>query len=421
MRNLWVALLALVFLPAVSAAGGSGGAPPLPGPAGAGSEETAWNFKLKGLAGFSPASYNRVDGLLAGWGFDLSAGRTFTYPGSGTRQTVPDRRYPELSFELLVPSARSSLGGRLGITRRLRGKNNWDLGLELGAGGSSSDYWRASEPGAGISFLFLGKDRRYYYDRRGGELYAEGELGGGLRLRLAFYHERVRSLEATNVWTMFSSGLLRENPSVIHGTDRGIRLNLGLDRLLRGIAFPEGWECSLGLESSGALGGDFAYRLFELSAGFYRKLGELNYFSAGLKAATSDRTLPPHKLYSLGDLLRGIDTFEPDFDLFDRRGDRLWYICLGFHRLITPPDLFFNRLAYNWSLDLYFTSGTTFHSPRRNDPLTLFSRGLERLESGVGAGVSFTASRTRVSLCLEKSLDRQYRGPVFSVRLGLCP
>ena len=380
--------------------------------------ETFWNFELKGLGGFFPASYNRVDGLLAGWGFDLSTAKAITCPGTETRQLVPAYRYPEISFELLVTSARRFAGGSLGIKQRLSEEKRVDLGLNLDLGTFSSDTWRAGDPGTSLLYLTMERDRRYYHDRRGGEIFMGKSLDNGLSIWLAFYYERVKSLETVNVWTLFSSSLLTENPPVIHGADSGLRFRINLERLSKGTFFPEGLECALTFETGGSLaGGDFDYQLFDFSVGLFRLLGELNYCSASLKAVTSNRKLPPHKLYSLGGELRGIDIFHRDFDLFHRRGDRLWYISLGYQRLITLPDIFITRLAYNWSLDFYFTSGVTFLSSDEKDPLTLFTEGLESLESGAAVGVSFNLSRSRLGFYLEDSFKRQYRfRPTVTVR-----
>jgi len=382
--------------------------------------ETFWNFELKGLGGFFPASYNRVDGLLAGWGFDLSTAKAITYPGTETRQLVSAYRYPEVSFEMLVPSARRFVGGSLGIKQRLSEEKKVDLGLNLGFGTFSNDTWRADDPGTSLLYLTLERDRRYYHDRRGCEIFMGNSLDNGLSIWLAFYYEHVKSLDAVNVWTLFSSSLLTENPPVIHGADSGLRFRINLERLSKGTFFPEGWECALTFETGGSLaGGDFDYQLFDFSVGFFRLLGELNYCSAALKAVTAKQKLPPHKLYSLGGELRGIDTFHRDFDLFHRRGDRLWYISLGYQRLITLPDIFITRLAYNWSLDFYFTSGVTFLSSDEKDPLTLFTDGFENLESGAAVGVSCNLSRTRVGVYLEDSFKRQYRSrPTVTVRLS---
>jgi hypothetical protein len=414
-------LIMLVSVPAVNAGqkdSGRAGARPqlsdttLP-------KEISWNFRLKGFAGFFPASYNRVDGLLAGWGFNLSAEEVLTIPGSRTRQAVPGKRYPEFSFELLVPTARSFVGGSLGVRQRLSGRKQVDLGLNLDVGGCSNDTWRSSDPGAALSYLVLGRDRRYYHERRGGEVFLGGNITRSLSVRLAFYHERIKSLWAADTWTVVSSRLLEVNPPVTHGIDSGLRFGLELKRLSQAAALPTGWECALGVENSGnPFGGDFGYRLYRFSAGYSGNLGRRNYLSAVLKAVTSHRRLPPHKLYSLGDNIRGVDTFEKDFDLFQRRGDRMWYLQLGWQRLINPPDNFITRLVYNWAVELYFSSGVTFLSTDDTDPLTLFTEGLDHLENGIGAGVSFTFSRTRVGICLEQSLNSSYRhGPYLSLRL----
>jgi len=421
LQLLWIALTLLAALPAALYAQGSAGGgenTERSRPDGGITSETFWDFKLKGIGGFFPASYNRVDGLLVGWGFKLSTAEAITYPGSKTRQLVPAYSYPEFSFELLVPSARRFVGGSLQIKQRLSDPKQIDLGLDLACGSFSSDTWREADPGAGLQYLFLGRDRRYYHDLRGGEVFLAGSHGSGLSLRLGFYHEYVKSLETAGVWTLSSSRLLKENPPVVSGTDRGLRLKVELKRLAEWTFFPEGWYCAAALEAGGPAGGDFDYRLYDFSAGYFRRLGLQNYLSAGLKAVTSDRRLPPHKLYSLGAVIRGIETFDREFDLFDRRGDRLWYLLLGYRRLVTVPDIFINRMVYNLSLDIYFTSGVTFFSLDERDPWTLFTHGLERLESGAGAGLSFTLSRTRVGVYLEKSLNRRYDGPGVFIRLA---
>lgn len=379
-----------------------------------------WDADLRGIAGFHPYSYNRVDGPMGAWGIVLSGKERITHPVSGVSQVLADRSRPVVSFSLLSPSARPFLGGTLALEHTLSVRGKLEAGLNAFSGSGNSDEWRTDEPGAGIAYLITGKDRRHHYDLRGGDIFLRKGFPGGMSFQAGYFQHHVRSLSARGVWTIARSSIVRDNPPVNGGVGKGLAFNFCLDRLSRSEFFPEGWEFELSIEKTGGfLGGDFDYSLWSFGLlGAERFAGVSNYAYARLIGKTSSSDLPPHKLFSLGSEVRGIDTFERDFNLFERRGNRLLLFSSGYRRLVPTPRRLLSRFIYDLSLEGIFDAGVTFSAEKDKGALSLFGDGFSRLESSVALGWAFTVSRTRVGLYHVRSLNPDHRGKRFLLNIN---
>ncbi len=378
-----------------------------------------WDADFKGLGGFYPAAYSRVDGLLGGWGLNLTGKEEINLPVAGVKQVVEDQSRPSLGFSVLVPSARHAAGGTFSLSQTVSSRRRIKAGLDLFAVTASSDSWRASQPWSGLYYFCSGRDRQYYFDRRGGRVSLDREFPEGFSLELSVERSEVRSLVRRGVWTVAKSDLLEDNPSVIPGGDFALGLHTEVDRTVGGPFFPQGWSAGLrALKAMRALGGDFDYSLWSLELFWARHLlGESNYVSAALTGMTAGGRLPPHRLFSLGAEVKGLDTFDRDFDLFDRRGDRLWLLSLGYERLLPFRVPLVSRHLSDPGLELDFDTGSTRLSRPGDSPLDLFSRSLDCLESSVSVGGGFSLSRVRVRLFYVHSLNEHYRGPRFELRM----
>ncbi|MCE5272716.1 hypothetical protein LLH00_15655 [bacterium] len=379
-----------------------------------------WAFDFKGLGGFYPASYSRVDGLLGGWGLTLTGKEEISIPAAGLKQVVEDQSRPSLGVSLLVPSARHAVGGTFSLSQTVSSRRRIKAGLELFSATASSDSWRSAQPWSGLYYFAGGRDRQYYYDRRGGRLSLGREYPGGLSLELATECSEVRSLVRRGVWTVAKSELLKDNPPVDRGGDFSLELRTSIDRTAGGPFFPQGWSAGFRvLKAARLLGGDFDYSLWRADLFWARHLlSESNYAFARLTGMTAGGRLPPHRLFSLGAEVKGLDTFEPDFNLFDRRGDRLWLLSLGCERLLPFRFPLVSRHLTDPGLELDFDTGSTRLSRPGDSSLDLFSRSLDCLESSVALGGGFSLSRVRVRLFYVHSLNDSYHGPRFDLRVG---
>jgi hypothetical protein len=198
-----------------------------------------------------------------------------------------------------------------------------------------------------------------------------------------------------------------------------LELTARLDRTGGEPFFSQGWSAEVSaLKGARLLGGDFDYSIWRFNLfGARRWSGEKNYAFANLTGMTSGGRLPQHRLFSLGAQVKGLDTFEPDFNLFDRRGDRLWLLNLGFERLLPIRLPLVARHLSDPGLEVDFDAGSTCLSNPGDSGFTLFGRALDKVQSSVALGGGVSLSRVRISLFFVRNLDRSYRGTRFDFRV----
>ena len=378
------------------------------------SSATAWEFKLRGLFGFFPESYNRVDGLQVCWGFSVrpqTKTKIRLATGQDIERSLPSSKYPSLNFEILGQTERDEPGGRFGLEYSFPESKDNRLVLNIHSETKTPDVWRSRDPAAAIKFFLSGADRRYYYLSHGGEIGYERALDRTFNFRFSFYYEHVKSLDDAPVWTVLNKSYADDNPAVEHGDDYGFSFGFGLDRMSgREMSFfPEGWE--LNFDYHKGLSNDFSYSLLTTEGALAARIAEKHYLTANFLFATAFDPLPPHLRFSLGQEIVGIDTFDREFSVFDSRGDRMVLFQASASRFFNFPMELINKFSYDWSLDLIAAAGKTWYSDDPNDPGTVLIHGFSGIGAGGGVGMSCSVSNMRFGAYLATNLNSGYNGP----------
>ena len=356
-----------------------------------------------------------------GWGFRVSPQKNMTVrlaTGQEIERSVPSGKYPSLSVEILEQTERDEPGGRFGLEYSFPGSRDNKLSLSLHSRSTTSDSWRCQNMDAAFQFFFSGADRRYYYLSHGGELGYERLFENLFKFRTAVYFERVRSLDDKSLWTMFGDDkYIEDNPAVLHGDDYGFSFGIGVERMNEaGMGFfPEGWKMNIACDRGG--GNNFKYSMITANAGFAFRAGEKNYLNGAVRLGTAFNPLPMHRHFSLGEEIVGVDTFERDFGVFDRRGDRLVLFKAGGSRFFHFPMELVNKFSYDWSLDIIASAGRTWYSKDPDDAATLLKHGFSGMGAGAGIGLSCSISNMRFGAIYSSNFNKDYDGPnfIFSV------
>lgn len=210
------------------------------------SSEGGTGWTLRGIAGFLPPTYDRVNGLTPYWGA--------TY-------TQPLRAPYELRVDAMadLPTRRGRPGGELTVTAS-RGAV-W-IGGEIGRLIRTNEAWIRDRLTNSFSFLFAGRDYLDYYEAD------RLALGGGAGWRAASaevdvalraVRERARSLSAGDPWTL-AGGTPRANPPIDDGTVAGLVFSAAASWTGPRTALDVGGE----IETAGrAAGGEISFGRFQ--------------------------------------------------------------------------------------------------------------------------------------------------------------
>jgi hypothetical protein len=319
---------------------------------------------LPGIAGLRIPTYDRVDGLT------LSFGPTLALPRI-------ERIEPELRPRIDYRSQRGAITGgiELGLPR---GRTELALGAERTT--LTNERWIRSDLNNTVSYFFMAKDLRDYYeaDRAYAELRRALEVGP--RTTSAFLRaqlEDARSLRAGSPWT-------------VTGTPRTDNLPVDSGRISSAVAGVNMlWSLPLhvveidgGVEAAArALGGDHGFTRYVLDTDWAmaalrdHTLRIQTHFQGPLPGTDS---LPPQRWSFVG----GSSTLQT-FEIAEFRGDRVAFVETEYSVPLPPREGI--RFIGRPPLDLLHAVGMAWtHEQSR------------RFEQNVGARLRFTFVNFRV-------------------------
>jgi hypothetical protein len=258
---------------------------------------------LRGLYGFLPEGYNRVDGLAVRWGFRATA-------PPGRRDAV------RLTAEAILRTSREDVGW-IGRIERELARERLLLRASAYDRTDTGERWHRSDVEAALATFFLGEDNRFYFDRRGIELLARKELRGPLSLELAARNDTYDSALAQDPLTVAEDDFLPNLP-VLEGTIRSVAPALEW----RDVDVPReprrGWRVRVEAETAGGpFGGDADFTSARLDARRYQPVGPHFLAARLMLGGRLGGSLPEQRRYHLG----GAATL-PGHEALSLRGDR---------------------------------------------------------------------------------------------------
>lgn len=297
-----------------------------------------------GFYGLRPPTYDRVDGVTLSWGAGL------LLPRAG-------RVEPVLRGHVDYRSQRGAItgGGELEVRR---GRTALAAGVERTT--LTNEEWVRGALLNSVSFFFLGKDYRDYYeaDRAYAELrrtFAEGPTT--LRGRLGAQIEEARSLAAGSPWTLFGSPR-EENLVIDDGRIASVigALRLDLEHALHAVRVEAAAEVTHDVFEADH---DFARYVidadWEMAAIRDHTLGIEAHFRGPFPGTTS---LPRQRWSFIG----GSGTL-PTFPFAAFRGDRLAFVETTYS--IPLPPRFRMRLLGVPTFDLLHAAGMAWTADER--------------------------------------------------------
>lgn len=188
------------------------------------------------LKPFAMSSYNRIEGVRTGMGFELKGPGPFILNGAGA--------YGFSNHRWSVAGGFGFDAGRKGPSLRIEGE---DRIVPFGPN-------REIE-GLGLQALVAGQDRQDYLRRRGGRLIIRPLVSRTIRSRLTLFHHEELPVAAATDYSFFGGDYIEEaNPMTDRGRSRGASVG--------GFFAPKEDLFQLEVEAGlagGELGGDFDY------------------------------------------------------------------------------------------------------------------------------------------------------------------
>ncbi|HEY7530883.1 MAG TPA: BamA/TamA family outer membrane protein [Gemmatimonadota bacterium] len=352
-------------------------------------EERRPAVALRGLYGFLPEGYNRVDGLAVRWGF-----RAAVPPGR--RDAV------RLTAEAILRTSREDVGWVGRIERELR-RERLLLRASAYDRTDTADRWHRTDVEAALATLFLGEDNRFYFDRRGVELFVRGEVRGPLAVELAARNDTYDSVLTQDPFTVAEDDFLPNLP-VLEGTIRSVAPALEW----RAVDVPReprvGWRVRLETEGAGGpLGGDADFTSARIDVRRYQPVGSHFLAARVMLGGRLGGSLPEQRRYHLG----GAATL-PGHEALSVRGDRALLAGLRY-RIPLGPLPRIGLFRYGSWITLLADVGDAWESA---------GRGFDARGSA-GVGIAGTGAFREVGVYAVVPWNRAEDGPDVSVFLYL--
>jgi hypothetical protein len=266
-------------------------------------EEPPFPIALRGIYGFVPEMYNRVDGLSARWGV----------------RYVPPKEGPGallLSAQVILRTSRDDVGWEAAAQRELLSRR-----LLLRAAWynltDTPERWHRGDVATSLAAFFLGEDNRFYFDRQGVELRARQEVRGPLAVELAFRSDTYRNVSTQDPFTILADDFLPNLP-IEEGTMRSVLGGATWDARDDPEEPHRGWWAHLAGEAAGGIfESDHSFTSGMLDLRRYQPLGGHELDVRVVVGGRLGGTLPEQKRYHLG----GAATL-PGYEALQVRGDR---------------------------------------------------------------------------------------------------
>ena len=255
-------------------------------------ETEPWLFETTGFWGFSAERYNRVDGLVPAWGFQLEPvdpARQPAFEGRIARATTHDRYYWSLVLRQRLP-----LPGALVVR------------FEYFQRAATFDDWKVWGRENDISSFVSASDQLDWWRETGLELAFDAESSTGrLAGTLAYVDVDQHSEPNRSPFSLFGGDEdWRPNPAVEEGRLRALRIDGRFDtRDVQSPLLPSpGWSVRATWELAGALGGDVEFSRASLDVRRYTRLGRDAWWDSRIvwMGPLGDENLPPQREVKLG-------------------------------------------------------------------------------------------------------------------------
>lgn len=281
-------------------------------------EREPFPVTLKGIYGFSPEMYNRVDGLAVRW-------------GARNRPPPKGGRPLRLAAEAILRTSRDDIGWEASAEKELLSHR-----LVLRAATynltDTAERWHRGDVETSLAAFFLGEDNRFYFERKGVELRGVKDLRGPLSLETALRSDEYRSLVTQDPLTVASDDFLPNLP-VSHGTMRSAIAAVTWEGRDDREAPARGWWGRLEGETAGGfLEGDHSFTAARLDVRRHQPIGAHRLDARVVLGGRIGGTLPEQKRYHLG----GAATL-PGYEALSVLGDRAALLNLRYR--IPAPAL----------------------------------------------------------------------------------
>jgi len=284
--------------------------------------------------------FNRIHGLKLGGGVELST----EYADGG-------RLYGDISYGFSSKTANYQVGAE----KRWFDKHQFTVGAEAHKLTDTNDFALLSPAEDFLTKVFLGREFKDYFQRKGYESTLSQKLTPSTTLSVCYADDKYNNLFKNTDWSLFDySTSKRSNPRINPGRIRSISIAYKFDnrnkkrhavRHLRRYPVPSGqttygWQGYFSLEYAGRkIGSDFDFTLCRFSITRYNRLSGNQTIDVRIAGGFADSFLPAQRLFYIG----GVGTLR-GYDFKEFMGDNMLLLNAEY------------RLKPKYTLPLYFVT-----------------------------------------------------------------
>ncbi len=342
--------------------------------------------------------YNRVDGFLFHFGFDVSEKKTL---GSGVA----------LKVMLGYGTESKRLQYHFGFERGFFGRSlRFAPGFEVYDRTFSEDEWIiSSDFENSLAALLLHEDFMDFYRLQGYGGYLAQNLTRYLRLKVGYYEDSQNSVPRGTDWALFGGHKkFRDNPPIQDGSFRGLKGQLVLDTRDDCDAPQRGWYVQLlGEYFPEKYKNKIPFERYILDFRRYQPISDGEILRFRLRLGDSRGNLPIQKWFDFG----GISTLRA-YRYKSFTGTRMALANLEYFinwdEIDWYPDV---PLLDAFNLILFADAGTAWTDP------SLQFKDLRPEDFSADVGIALTNSDGRIRLNLAKRTDRSTNAMMVTFRL----